>query len=132
MRGNQDFQGAMFSYISPEGGAADTPAAQTARRSRCAAGGNEPRVRRGVRPPGPPLGAAGDAAQALLLQILFSIHGERQLVEAVSYNLLYRWFVGLNIEDKVWTTPPSAPTARQLFSKTWPAPFSSRSTHTAD
>lgn len=40
--------------------------------------------------------------KALLLQILFSIRSERQLVEAVNYNLLYRWFVGLNIEDKVW------------------------------
>ena len=40
--------------------------------------------------------------KALLLQILFSIRSERQLVEAINYNLLYRWFVGLNIEDKVW------------------------------
>jgi transposase len=40
--------------------------------------------------------------KALLLQILFSIRSERQLVEVVNYNLLYRWFVGLNIEDKVW------------------------------
>jgi len=40
--------------------------------------------------------------KALLLQILFSIRSERQLVEAIEYNLLYRWFVGLNIDDKVW------------------------------
>jgi len=33
----------------------------------------------------------------LLLQILFSIRSERQLVEAVNYDLLYRWFVGQNI-----------------------------------
>lgn len=40
--------------------------------------------------------------KALLMQTLFSIRSERQLVEAVNDNLLYRWFVGLNIEDKVW------------------------------
>ena len=39
--------------------------------------------------------------KVLLQWILFSIRGERQLVEAIDYNLLYRWFVGLNIEDKV-------------------------------
>ena len=32
--------------------------------------------------------------KALLLQILFSIRSERQLVEAINYNPLYRWFVG--------------------------------------
>ena len=37
--------------------------------------------------------------KALLLQILFSIRNERQLLEAINYNLLYRWFVDLNIED---------------------------------
>jgi len=36
------------------------------------------------------------------LQVLFSIRSERQLVEQVSYNLLYRWFVGLTIDDPVW------------------------------
>ncbi|TSE35034.1 hypothetical protein Tchar_00965 [Tepidimonas charontis] len=68
---------------------------------------------------------------ALLLQILFSIRSERQLVEAIEYNLLYRWFVGLNIEDKVWGHCPfSAPTASGSSTKTWPAPFSSgSSTH---
>lgn len=36
------------------------------------------------------------------LQVLFSIRSERQLVEQINYNLLYRWFVGLTIEDRVW------------------------------
>jgi transposase len=37
--------------------------------------------------------------RAMLLQVLSSIRSERQLVEQISYNLLYRWFVGLSIED---------------------------------
>ena len=40
--------------------------------------------------------------RASLLQILFSIRSERQLVEHLQYNMLYRWFVGLEIEDTVW------------------------------
>lgn len=38
----------------------------------------------------------------LLLQILFSIRSERLLVESLDYNLLYRWFVGLGIDDGIW------------------------------
>jgi len=40
--------------------------------------------------------------RALLLQSLFSIRSERQLMEQLQYNLLFRWFVNLNIDDPVW------------------------------
>ena len=40
--------------------------------------------------------------RAVLLQILFSIRSERQLMEQLEYNLLFRWFVGLGIDDPVW------------------------------
>ena len=40
--------------------------------------------------------------RAMLLQVLYSIRSERLLVEQISYNLLFRWFVGLSIEDTVW------------------------------
>lgn len=40
--------------------------------------------------------------RALLLQILFTIRSERQLMEQLDYNLLFRWFVGLNPDDPVW------------------------------
>ena len=40
--------------------------------------------------------------RAMLLQVLYSIRSERLLVEQISYNLLFRWFVGLSIEDAVW------------------------------
>lgn len=40
--------------------------------------------------------------RALLVQVLYSIRSERQLMEQMEYNLLYRWFVGLNIDDPVW------------------------------
>jgi len=40
--------------------------------------------------------------RALLLQALYSIRSERQLMEQLDYNLLFRWFVGLNPDDAVW------------------------------
>ncbi|OBY25253.1 IS5 family transposase [Leisingera sp. JC1] len=40
--------------------------------------------------------------RACLLQILFSVRSERQLMEQMQYNLLFRWFVGLGIDDPVW------------------------------
>ncbi len=39
---------------------------------------------------------------ALLLQVFYGIRSERQLVEQLDYNLLYRWFVGLAPDDPVW------------------------------
>jgi len=40
--------------------------------------------------------------RALLLQVLFSVRSERQLVEQIDYNLLFRWFVGLGMDDGMW------------------------------
>ncbi len=89
MRGNQDFQGAMFSYISLE---ERVPATHPLRKLRAVVDAllatmnrefDAVYARRG-RPSVPP-----EMLDALLLQILFSIRSERQLVEAVNYNLLY-------------------------------------------
>ena len=42
--------------------------------------------------------------RALLLQILYSVRSERLLVEQLDYNLLFRWFVGLSMDDEIWDT----------------------------
>lgn len=41
--------------------------------------------------------------RAMLVQVFFSVRSERQLMEQVRYNLLYRWFIGLAIDDEVWS-----------------------------
>ncbi len=64
--------------------------------------------------------------KALLLQSLFSIRIERRLVEAVNYNLLYRWFVGLNIEDKVWDHSTFSANRERLFNEDLARAFSER------
>ena len=40
--------------------------------------------------------------RAQLLMVLYSIRSERQLMEQLDYNLLFRWFVGLEMDDAVW------------------------------
>ena len=40
--------------------------------------------------------------RAMLLQVLYSVRSERQLMEQVQYNMLYRWFIGLAMDDSVW------------------------------
>jgi IS5 family transposase len=40
--------------------------------------------------------------RAMLIQVLFSVRSERQLMEHIRYNLLYRWFIGVAIDDAVW------------------------------
>src|SRR5487761_1457740 len=40
--------------------------------------------------------------RALLLQVLYTVRSERMLMEQLDYNFLFRWFVGLSIDDPVW------------------------------
>jgi len=49
--------------------------------------------------------------RAILLQLLYSIRSERQLMERLDFDMLFRWFVGLGIDDAVWDA--------STFSKNW-------------
>ena len=40
--------------------------------------------------------------KASLLQAFFPVRSERQLMEQINYNILFRWFVGLSLDDRVW------------------------------
>jgi transposase len=51
---------------------------------------------------GRPIIAPEKLIRALLLQVLYSIRSERMLMEQISYNMLFRWFVGLAMDDAVW------------------------------
>ena len=53
--------------------------------------------------------------RASLLQILYTIRSERQLVEHIDFNLLYRWFVGLDIDDAVWDHSTFSHNRNRLF-----------------
>jgi len=66
--------------------------------------------------------------RALLLQVFFSVRSERQLVEQIDYNLLFRWFVGLGMDDAVWNHAVSRRTATDCSPQRWPSGSSPRST----
>src|SRR5215510_596902 len=104
MRGADEHSESMFSYVSLEGRVPeDHPLRAIRRITDRALAQLSPRfgtlyVNFG-RPSIPP----EQLLRALLLQALYTIRSERQLMEQLNYNLLFRWFVGLGIDDAVWS-----------------------------
>ena len=103
MRGNDQKQAAMFSYITL---AQRIPMAHPARQIRAlvdrALGRMETELEKLYSDTGRPSIAPERLLRATLLMILYSIRSERQLMEQMNYNLLFRWFVGLEMDDAVW------------------------------
>jgi len=103
MRGTFDDQGRMFSYISPE---ARVPAAHPLRKIRelvrAVLKELSPSFARLYAKEGRPSVPPERLLSTLLLQVFYGIRSERQLMEQLDYNLLYRWFVGLSPDDAVW------------------------------
>ena len=103
MRGKDVQQQAMFSYLSPE---ARVPQDHPLRPIRDMvnqalaelSGEFQAMYSREGRASIPP----ERLLRALLLQILYTIRSERLLMEQLDYNLLFRWFVGLSMDDQVW------------------------------
>ncbi|HWL38994.1 MAG TPA: IS5 family transposase [Gemmatimonadaceae bacterium] len=104
MRGADEQPGSMFSYVSPEQRVPpDHPLRDVRRITDRALERLSPRfgtiyVKFG-RPSVPP----EKLLRALVLQALYSIRSERQLMEQLDYNILFRWFVGLGMDDAVWS-----------------------------
>jgi transposase len=103
MRGAFVDQGGLFSYISPE---ARVPPNHPLRKIRALVrdvlGELNRSFARLYSSEGRPSIAPEQLLSALLLQVLYGIRSERQLMEQLDYNLLYRWFVGLSPDDPVW------------------------------
>jgi transposase len=103
MRGAFVDQGRLFSYISPE---ARVPASHPLRKVRefvrDVLGELNRSLSKLYASEGRPSIAPEQLLSALLLQVFYGIRSERQLMEQLDYNLLYRWFVGLSPDDPVW------------------------------
>jgi transposase len=103
MRGDDLHQAEMFSYISPEQRVPkDHPLRPIRKMVDDILVDLSPRLKKLYSKIGRPSIAPEKLLRALLLQTLYSIHSERQLMEQLDYNLLFRWFVGLNMDDGVW------------------------------
>jgi transposase len=103
MRGNDEQQGAVFSYVSAEQRiAADHPLRKIRAMTDRALRELSPEFDRLYATGGRPSIAPEKLLRALLLQVLYSRRSERLLMEEMNYNLLFRWFVGLEMDDEVW------------------------------
>ena len=103
MRGEDEKQQDMFSYVSPEQRVpADHPLRAVREMVDQILKEMSPRFARLYSDVGRPSIAPERLLRALLLQIFYTIRSERLLVEQLNYNLLFRWFVGMNMDEEVW------------------------------
>lgn len=103
MRGSDDQNGSLFSYVNLE---ERIPARHPLRKIKAVVDAAlvtlDADFARLYAGEGRPSIAPERLLRASLVQILFSIRSERQLMEQLQYNLLFRWFVGLGIDEPVW------------------------------
>ncbi len=103
MRGDDRQQEGMFSYVSPE---ARVPQDHPLRAIRSMVDEVlhelSPTFAKLYSRIGRPSIPPEKLLRALLLQVLYTVRSERQLMEQLDYNLLFRWFVGLNMDEPVW------------------------------
>jgi transposase len=104
MRGDDEQSGHLFSYLSPEQRVpADHPLRPIRQMTDAALDRLSSRFALLYAQTGRPSVPPEHLLRALLLQVLYSIRSERLLMEQLEYNLLFRWFVGLGMDDAVWT-----------------------------
>ena len=103
MRGPDEQTQHMFSYLSPEQRVpADHPLRAVRALTDEALGSMSAQFERLYSTTGRPSIPPEQLLRALLLQVLYTVRSERLLMEELDYNLLFRWFVGLNMDDPVW------------------------------
>src|SRR5712692_2583420 len=103
MRGDDRQQAGMWSYISPEQRVPqDHPLRPIQAMVDAILAELSPEFTKLYSPVGRPSIPPEKLLRALLLQVLYSTRSERLLMEQLDYNLLFRWFVGLNMDDLIW------------------------------
>ena len=103
MRGEDREQATLFSYVSPEQRVpADHPLRTIRQLANQALRALSRRLDRLYATGGQPSIPPEQLWRALLLQALYPVRSERQLMEQLDYNILYRWFVGLELDEPVW------------------------------
>src|ERR1700747_111808 len=103
MRGGDRLQSAMFSYLSPETRVRkEHPLRAIRAMVDSALREMSPLFDEMYSELGRPSIAPEKLLRAQLLQILYSVRSERLLMEEIDYSILFRWFVGLNLDEDVW------------------------------
>jgi len=116
MRGDDPQTAHLFSYLSPEQRVPATHPLRVIRRlTDEALHALSPQFEQLYARTGRPSIAPEKLLRALLLQVLYSVRSERQLMEHLDYNLLYRWFVGLNMDDPIWSATTFSKNRQRLL-----------------
>jgi transposase len=103
MRGDDDLQEGIFSYISPEKRVpADHPLRPIRKMVDEILKEMSPKFAKLYSNVGRPSIAPERLLRSLLLQVFYSVRSERMLIEQLQYNLLFRWFVGMEMDEAVW------------------------------
>ena len=103
MRGEDLHQDHLYSYVSPEQRVpADHPLRAIRQMANTVLERLSPKLDALYSALGRPSIPPEKLLRALLLQVLYTLRSERLLMEELDYNLLFRWFVGLNLDDPVW------------------------------
>ncbi|MFL6449489.1 MAG: transposase [Bryobacteraceae bacterium] len=116
MRGTDTQQSGMFSYLSPEERVPERHPLRAIRRMTDEVlQGLSAKFNELYSASGRPSIAPEKLLRALLLQILYTVRSERLLMEQLQYNLLFRWFVGLNMDEPSLASPLTPSTASPNF-----------------
>jgi len=103
MRGDDNQQDGMFSYVSPEKRVpADHPLRPIRKMVDEILKEMSPKFAELYSKVGRPSIAPERLLRSLLLQVFYSVRSERMLIEQLEYNLLFRWFVGMEMDEMVW------------------------------
>ncbi len=103
MRGTDTRQEGLFSYVSPETRIPQNhPLREIRRLTDEALARLTSDFEAAYSPLGRPSIAPEKLIRALLLQVFYTVRSERLLMEQLDYNLLFRWFVGLGVDESVW------------------------------
>jgi transposase len=104
VRGDDQQTADMFSYLSPESRVhRDHPLRTIRRMTDSVLKTLSPRFAQIYSEIGRPSIPPEQLLRALLLQALYTIRSERLLMEEINYSILFRWFIGLSLDDKVWS-----------------------------
>ena len=104
MRGPDEQTGDMFSYVSPEQRVRpDHPLRAIRTMTDQVLRELSPRFRRMDSDIGRPSIPPEQLLRALLLQALYTVRSERLLMEEIDYSILFRWFIGLSLDEPIWS-----------------------------
>ena len=127
MRGDDNQQEGMFSYVSPEQRVpADHPLRPIRKMVDEILKEMSPQFAKLYSDVGRPSIAPERLFRSLLLQIFYSVRSERMLIEQLQYNLLFRWFVGMEMDEAVWNHAVYSKNRERLLNEEIAASFFAR------